>query len=366
MLQRYEADFRFNLVRVRENSEQIALLQGEAAENDRLRHRFSFVIANWWQIMLRLKRLTLLTASYRQFSAVFPYIVVSPAYFAGKVQLGGLMQSASAFDSVREALSVFIDVYREIAEWRAVIARLDGFDAAIAQAQASAAASAIAVTASADRQAIAIDDLLIRLPNGKPLVAADTIMIMPGDSMLVSGPAGAGKSTLFRAIAGIWPFGSGRIIVPAGARVLMLPQQPYFPVATLAAAVTYPAAAGTFSNERIAEVLIAVGLPDLVGRLDEEAHWNRTLSPGEQQRLAIARAIFQQPDVLFLDEATASLDEEAEASLYRLLKVRLRGATIISIGHRTALAAFHRRRLTLIADGDRRRLREDAVAPAST
>ena len=362
--QRYEADFRFNLVRVRENSEQIALLQGEAAENERLRQRFAFVIANWWQIMLRLKRLTFLTAGYRQFSAVFPYIVVGPAYFAGKVQLGGLMQTVTAFDNVREALSIFIDVYREIAEWRAVIARLDGFDAAIVQAQAAAAASAIAVIPSADSEAIEIRDLLVRLPNGKPLVAADAVAIKRGDSLLVNGPSGAGKSTLFRVIANIWPFGSGQIVVPAGARVLMLPQQPYFLVATLATAVTYPAASGTFTNARIAEVIAAVGLPDLVARLDEEAHWNRILSLGEQQRLAIARAILQKPEFLFLDEATASLDEPAEDHLYRLLISQLPGTTIVSIAHRESLAAFHGRRLTLMPDGDHRRLREHAIAPA--
>ena len=360
--QRYEADFRFNLVRVRENSEQIALLRGEAAENDRLRHRFTFVIDNWWQIMLRLKRLTLLTASYRQVSVIFPYVVVSPAYFAGTMQLGGLMQTASAFDNVREALSIFIDVYREIAEWRAVIARLDGFDAAIAQAQAAAAASAIAVTPHGDRNAVEIRDLTLQLPNGKPLVAAEDMAIGPGDSVLVSGPSGAGKSTLLRAVAGIWPFGHGTITVPAGARLLILPQQPYFPIATLAAAVTYPAPAGTFGHEQIADVLVAIGLPELVARLNEEAHWNRILSLGEQQRLAIARAILQKPDVLFLDEATASLDEPAEATLYEFLKTRLEGAVIVSIGHRSALAAFHRRRLILSGDSPPRRLRE-AAAP---
>ena len=249
--QRYEADFRFNLVRVRENSEQIALLQGEADENARLEHRFSFIITNWWAIMLRLKRLTLLTASYRQFSAIFPFIIVSPAYFAGRVQLGGLMQTASAFDSVREALSIFIDVYRELAEWRAVIARLDGFDAAIAQAQAAATTPpAVEVKPRDDRDAIDIDDLLVRLPNGKPLIAADDIAIRPGDSVLVTGPSGAGKSTLLRAIAGVWPFGSGTVLVPAGANVVMLPQRPYFPVATLAEAVTYPAEASAFERER--------------------------------------------------------------------------------------------------------------------
>ncbi len=360
--QRYEADFRFNLVRVRENSEQVALLKGETAEQERLFDRFGKVIGNWWLIMRRLKKLTFLTASYSQASVVFPFIVVSPAYFAGRIQLGGLMQTASAFASVQEALSIIITVYRELAEWRAVIDRLDGFDAAIAQAQATATRQpAIQIAERDSEPEIAIDDLLVRLPNGTPLVAADKIVIPPDDRMLVSGPSGSGKSSLFRAIAGIWPFGAGRVTVPRAARVMMLPQRPYFPVATLAVAVTYPAEAGHFNRDQLIEAITAVGLPDLARRLDEEAHWNRMLSIGEQQRLAIARALLQAPDYLFLDEATASLDEPAEAALYRLLQERLPGTTIVSIGHRATLAAFHRRRLTLTRDGDRSRVRESAI-----
>jgi putative ATP-binding cassette transporter len=362
--QRYEADFRFNLVRVRENSEQIALMRGEPEENARLMHRFSFVITNWWAIMLRIKKLTLLTASYRQDSVVFPYIIVSPAYFAGRMQLGGLVQTASAFESVREALSVFIDVYRELAEWRAVIARLDGFDAAIAQARSVAATGpTIAIAADDAERSIEIDDLLVRLPDGAPLVAVDSIVLRPGDSVLVSGPSGVGKSTLFRAIAGLWPFGSGAVRVPQGASVVMLPQRPYFPIATLAAAVTYPAEPKSFDRSRIEEILSAVGLPALVERLEEEAHWNRILSLGEQQRLGIARVILQKPDFLFIDEATASLDEPAEAALYELIRARLKGATVVSIGHRSTLKAFHQRRFTLGNDITPRRLQEQQLEP---
>jgi len=367
MQQRYEADFRFNLVRARENSEQIALLKGEAAEDTRLQHRFSFVINNWRAIMSRTKRLTLLTASYGQLSTVFPMILVSPAYFAGKIQLGALMQTASAFNSVQQALSIFIDVYRDLAEWLAVVERLDGFDAAIAQAQAGAvAAPAVKLLTRGEGKSIAIADLILRLPNGQPLVAAEDLDIEPGgDSVLVTGPSGTGKSTFFRTVAGIWPFGSGAIAVPAGARVMVMPQQPYFPIATLAAAVSYPDAPGTFDAAQLAEAVTAAGLPQLVERLDQEAHWNRVLSQGEQQRLGMARALLQKPDFLFLDESTASLDEAAEATLYKLLKTRLAATTLVSIGHRAALAGFHDRHLAVVPETDGSRLREQPMVAAA-
>jgi len=364
--QRYEADFRFNLVRVRENSEQIALLNGERAETDRLLDRFSRVVANWFLIMRRQKQLTFFTAGYTQASIIFPYIVVSPAYFAGRIQLGGLMQTASAFNSVQQALSFFITVYRQLAEWRAVIERLDGFDRSIAAAQKAARSPpAVEVIRAKDKSAIEIKNLALRLPNGVPLVAGGNVAISARDAVLLTGPSGSGKSTLFRAIGGIWPYGSGRIVVPKDARVTILPQRPYFPVGTLANAITYPAAPGTFSNEALVELLAAVGLPALAARLSEEAHWNRMLSLGEQQRLGIARAILQAPDFLFLDEATASLDEPSESALYRLLAERLKTATIVSIGHRATLGAFHRRRITLARDGDLYRLGEIKLEPAA-
>jgi vitamin B12/bleomycin/antimicrobial peptide transport system ATP-binding/permease protein len=365
--QRFEADFRFNLVRVRENSEQIALLDGERAENQKLLERFGSLVANWMLIMRRTKLLTFFTSGFNQVSTVFPFVVASPAYFAGTLQLGGLMQTASAFNSVQGALSFFVSstVYRQLAEWRAVIDRLAGFQRAVEAGRAVAVTPPVIAIAPAEGQAaIALEELAVRLPNGLPLVAADDIAVKAGERVLLSGPSGSGKSTLFRAIAGIWPFGSGRVRVPRGARLMMLPQRPYFPVATLAAAVTYPGEAGTISAARLAEALRAVGLPALVERLDEEAHWNRMLSLGEQQRLAIARAILQAPDFLFLDEATASLDEPAEAALYHLLQERLPGTTIVSIGHRSTLADFHRRRLALERDGERYRVREAALQPA--
>ncbi len=363
--QRFEADFRFNLVRVRENSEQIALLRGESDEREQLLNRFGRVVGNFLQIMQRTKKLTFLTASYTQVATIFPFIVISPAYFAGTIQLGGLMQTASAFTSVQTALSFFIDAYRQLAEWRAVIARLDGFDIAVESGQAAAIAKpGIEVVPHTGKDAIRIDDLVVRLPQGGTLVAADDLVIAAGERVLVTGSSGAGKSTLFRAIAGTWPFGAGTIHVPKGAKVMTLPQRPYFSIGTLAAAVTYPAEPGTFSAEVLAEVITAVGLPALAGRLTEEAHWNRMLSLGEQQRLGIARAILQAPDYLFLDEATASLDESAEAAIYRLLDERLQHTTIVSIGHRSTLSAFHRRGIALVRDGDFHRMREAGLAPA--
>jgi putative ATP-binding cassette transporter len=361
--QRYEADFRFDLVRTRENSEQIALLRGETAERVRLMDRFSAVVANWLRIMKRTKQLTFLTASYGQASVIFPIVVVSPAYFAGKIQLGALTQTASAFNSVQGALSFFINVYRAFAEWRAVIARLSGFEQAVVAAQAAGAAPTI-IRTPGTTAGVGLDGLEITLPNGQPQVAANGIVIAPKDRVLVNGPSGSGKSMLFRAVAGIWPFGKGKVALPDGTRGMTLPQRPYLPIGTLAAAVTYPSIAAEFDRARIADILTAVGLPKLAERLDEEAHWSTMLSLGEQQRIGIARALLHVPDVLLLDEATASLDEPAEAALYRLLHERLPNATIVSIGHRSTLAAFHTRRLNLERDGDRYVVKEAALAPS--
>jgi putative ATP-binding cassette transporter len=213
--------------------------------------------------------------------------------------------------------------------------------------------------------ALTIDHLKVRLPRGKLIVGVENLALRAGEHVLVTGPSGAGKSTLFRALGGIWPFGSGRVTVPKDAKVMLLPQRPYFPVGTLAAAVSFPAKAGALDNARIAEALVAVGLPDLVGRLGEEAHWNRMLSLGEQQRLGIAHVLLQPPDYLLLDEATASLDEAAEAALYRLLQERLKGATIISIGHRSTLGAFHGRRIALMAADEFHQAREVTLVPAA-
>jgi vitamin B12/bleomycin/antimicrobial peptide transport system ATP-binding/permease protein len=352
--QRFEADFRFNLVRVRENSEQIALLHGEGAERERLSERFGRVVHNWYEIMSRTKRLTAFTQSYAQAAVIFPMILVAPAYFASKILLGAVIQTAEAFGSVQQALSFFVSTYRELAEWRAVVARLDGFEMSIASASTLAtAADSIGVVASDGGDEIDLQKLLVRLPNGTPLISADGFRIRANESTLVTGPSGAGKSTLFRAIAGIWPFGSGSIAIPAKAKLMMLPQRPYFPVGALKAAIVYPAEASAFSSEDVRDVLVAAGLPQLAPQLDQEAHWNRMLSLGEQQRLGLARALLHAPQYLFLDEATASLDEASEARLYRLIEQKLPATTVISIGHRSTLLAFHRRHVKLTSDGDR-------------
>jgi putative ATP-binding cassette transporter len=357
--QQYEADFRFNLVRVRENSEQIALLHGEQAERERLMVRFGRVVENWLAIMNRTKKITAFTASYNQASVIFPYILVAPAYFAEKIQLGGMMQTASAFSNVQGALSFFITIYRSLAEWQAVVNRLDGFEAGITSARELATrADRIHVTEAGDG-AIDLKGLALRLPNGTPLVNASGLSLRKGERTLLTGPSGSGKSTLFRAIAGIWPFGTGSISIPAGATMMMLPQRPYFPTGTLRAAVEYPAKEGAFTTGQISQTLELVGLPKLASQLDEHGHWNRTLSLGEQQRLGLTRALLHTPQYLFLDEATASLDEPSEAALYQLLEKKLPATTIVSIGHRSTLDAFHQRNVSMVRDGERFALRDE-------
>jgi putative ATP-binding cassette transporter len=365
--ERREADFRFNLVRVRENGEQIALLRGEPAERERLSARYGAIITNWYAIMSRTKRLVFFTGSYDQAAVIVPHILIAPAYFAKTVPLGGMMQTAEAFGSVQASLSFFVSAYRTLAEWRAVVARLDGFETSIESAEAMAGeARAIDIASSNGRDGIDLAQLLVNLPTGTPLVSAEDFSFKSDAHTLVTGPSGAGKSTLFRAIAGIWPFGRGSIAIPANATLMMLPQRPYFPVGSLRAAITYPGPADTFAADEVRDILSAVGLGRLEPQLDEEAHWNQILSLGEQQRLAIARALLHRPQYLFLDEATASLDEPSEARLYRLLAESLPDTTIISIGHRSTLQAFHQRNVTLAREGDhfalRPRTTENAAA----
>jgi len=344
--QQVEADFRFGLVRFRENAEGVALYGGEGDERRRFGRQFAEVVSNWWNIMKAQKRLMWFTTSYGQAAVVFPFIMAAPRFFKGEIQLGGLMQTASAFGRVQDALSFLVDSYTDIAEWRAVVERLAGFRLATERAHADAAASAGIGHVAGAPQRLAIDRLSLALPDGRRLLDDAQAAFRQGESVLVSGPSGTGKSTLFRALAGIWPFGEGRIELPAGARTLFLPQKPYLPIATLREAVLYPGGpAEGVGDAAIRGALEAVGLASFSGRLDEERHWAQELSGGEQQRVAFARALLQRPDWLFLDEATSNLDEASEAQLYALLRERLPDATVVSIGHRGTLAAFHARRL---------------------
>ncbi len=340
--QRVEADFRFSLARVRENVEGIALYNGEAQEREAANGLFALVIANFRQIMDRTKLLNALVAGYDQISSIFPIVVAAPRYFAGSIQLGALMQTTSSFARVENAMSWFVHFYSDLASWRATVERLTGFRQAIETARGSTAGPRT-VEAGDD---FVLDDLALDLPDGRHLLALDGVTLRPGENTVITGPSGLGKSTLFRALAGIWPFGGGKVRRPTG-KILFLPQRPYIPLGTLRAAVAYPDAPHGDASET--EALRAVGLGHLEPLLDTVAPWSQRLSGGEQQRLAIARALLVRPDWLFLDEATASLDPQAEGELYALLRARLPGTTLVSIAHRESVAALHDRTLPLTA-----------------
>jgi putative ATP-binding cassette transporter len=342
--QRYEADYRYSLVRLRENSEGVALYRGETLELASFRERFNLVIQNWWGIMNKRKQLNWFTSFYTQFSIIFPYVVAAPRYFSGAVGMGFIFQTSSAFRNVQGSLSWFIDVYPQFATWKATVDRLTTFNASLERARAEGA-QVEGEREETPAQALGIEGLELALPQGKPLLAATSLTLKPGEDVLITGPSGAGKSTLFRALAGIWPYWKGRVRVPQGAKLLFLPQKPYLPIGTLKRAVTYPAATESFSDRDIADALQAVGLAQLASDLERSENWAQVLSGGEQQRLAFARAVLNKPDWLFLDEATASLPEEAQDALYRLLEERLPKTTLVSIGHRASLQGHHQRSL---------------------
>ncbi len=360
--QRYEADFRFSLVRFRENTEGVALYRGERDELLSFRERFARVVANWRDIMSLQKRLTGFTVGFGQLAIIFPFVVAGPRFFRGEIALGGLMQTAQAFAQVQTALSLVVDyqLYPQIAEWRAVVSRLVGFEAAMVRSRPVPGVEHI--VRKAGDAGIALDGVDLSLPDGQVLLKGAVARIGSGERVLLTGPSGAGKSTLFRAIAGIWPFGRGEVTAPPDARVLFLPQKPYLPIGTLREVVSYPMQAAGVTDEALREALEAVGLPKLVARLNETTHWAMQLSPGEQQRIAFARALIQEPDWLFLDEATSAVDEPTEQRLYALVKERLAGTTVISIGHRPTLGAFHTRRLVVRPNDDQAATLEEAQA----
>ncbi len=343
--QRVEADFRYALVRLRENMEGIALYGGEAEERSNLRQRFQAVIANWWGIMIRTKRLNALTAGYGQLAGIFPFVVAAPRYFAGEIELGGLTQTADAFGNVQSSLSWFVNVYGSIAQWSAVVERLGTFHRAIVAARAMAGTGIESVPAPAGA-GLKVSGLDLALPDGQRILEGAGFDVRAGESTIITGRSGSGKSTLFRALAGIWPFARGRVERPAGT-AMFLPQRPYIPLGTLRHVVTYPAAPEHVPQEDVEQALSDMGLAYLIPLLDRDENWPQRLSGGEQQRIALARALLARPDWLFLDEATANLDPAAEQDVYAAMKKRLPGTSIVSIAHRPNLAAFHERKLVL-------------------
>ena len=345
--QRYEADFRFSLVRFRENTEGVALYRGEADEFRGFRARFDAVAGNWWDIMRRQKRLTSFTSGYGQAAWIVPTVVAAPRYFRGELGLGGLMQTTGAFAQVQDSLSFFVQSYKEVADWRAVVQRLAGFERALERVRREAARSGGVRRAEGGGPNLSVEGVDLYRPDGQPLIVNVNLSIMRGDTVLLGGASGSGKSTLVRAIAGIWPFGRGEIRSARGARVLFLPQRPYLPIGTLREVVSYPMPTGGVDDATLREALEVVGLAKLTDRLDDASYWALQLSPGEQQRIAVARALIHRPDWLFLDEATAAVDEATEARLYGLLRERLAGTTLFSVGHRATLRPFHARLLVV-------------------
>lgn len=351
--QRFEADLRFSMVRVRENAESIALYNGEPNERQRLSTRFGKVWHNFWDIMKVSKRLTFFTAGYSQIAIIFPFIVAAPRYFTGKIELGELMQINSAFGNVQDNFSWFINAYSELATWRATSDRLLSFQ----QAMSDNEQRTPAIDVRPEGERLVIKDLGVDLADGRHLLTDADMTVEPGERVMLSGRSGSGKSTLLRAMGHLWPAGHGSIRLPA-TRYLFLPQKPYLPIGTLKAVLSYPQDDSVYPAERYAQVLETCRLPHLVNRLDEANHWQRMLSPGEQQRLAFARALLFAPRWLYMDEATSAMDEEDEATLYQALIDELPGLSIVSVGHRSSLKRFHGRHVRI--DGGR--LQEQPVS----
>ena len=367
--QRYEADFRFNMMRVRENSESIAFYRGEQPESVGFAERFAKVIKNYWQLMRRTKILNFYVNGYGQLAIIVPLVMAAPQYFAGAMTLGGLMQTSSAFGRVQDALSYFVSVYDTIAQLAAVIHRLSGFTAhmegasdiksEVVREQAAddalvvreqAADDALVVREQAADDALVVRDFDVKLPDGRVLLSDCNLTIKEGERLLITGASGCGKSTLLRTLAGIWPYGSGEIEIPEKSRILFLPQRPYLPLGSLRRALYYPLSASG-PEENLKDVLRKVGLGDFIPRLDDIDDWSRILSLGEQQRLAFARVLLVKPDWVFLDEATSALDEPREQEMYELMRRELPHTGIISVGHRSTLFRQHEEELHLAGDG---------------
>jgi putative ATP-binding cassette transporter len=334
--QRYEANFRHHMVRVREYSESIALDHGEAVERNQLDGRFTTVLANYLNLIRANKKLIWFQSFFGQAALIFPFLVAAPRFFSGAIQLGQLIQISQAFGKVQDSLSWFVDNYDNLASWRATTDRLTSFEDSMAAQEKDNTRLATSETPS-----LSTGDLQLALPTGAVLLAGLELHAGAGDFILLKGPSGSGKSTLFRALAGIWPFASGRIARPANA--MFIPQRPYFPNGSLRDALAYPEPAANYSDDTLKQALHDALLPGLASRLDEEDAWAQKLSGGEQQRLSIARVLLKKPQWIFADEATSALDEAAEKTLYEklLAHVKAMHGSIVSIAHRPTVAAFH-------------------------
>ena len=346
--QKYEADFRFSMMRVRENAESIAFYRGENAELEGFTARFKNVIENFRRLMTKTKHLNFYVNSYGQLAVIVPLILAAPRYFSKEMQLGGLMQTISAFGRVQDALSFFVDSYGTIANLAAIINRLAGFTEHVAEVQK--------IKSSVEKSTapeLTISDLNISLPTGRELLKKLSLRLENSKSLLVTGASGCGKSTLLRTLAGIWAFAQGKISVPQNSKIMFLPQKPYLPLGTLRRALVYPLAEKDAPpNEKLVEILKIVDLSHLTEKLDAVEDWSRILSGGEQQRLAFARVLLTAPDFIFLDEATSALDEPRELEMYQLLKEKLPAVTIVSVGHRSTLYQVHDSELKLDGAGN--------------
>lgn len=362
--QRREADFRFGLMHLRENSEQIALLRGEDAERDILRNRFSDIVTNWHEIMRRQKFLTFFTAGYNQIAVVLPFLIMAPHYFAGAIMLGVMTQTAGAFGQVQSSMSFVVNSYTDLAEWIAVVDRLSGFSDQMQLTSSASEASSVSVGTTDNNGVLSLAGISLTTPGGKKLLNSVNLNIERGESLLLMAPSGAGKTTLLRTILGYWHHATGEILIRSGARLLALPQKPYFPLGSLRSVLNYPATAEQSSNEEIPEVLRLAGLEHLEPSLDVVDRWNNILSVGEQQRVALARAMLLRPDILFLDEATSALDEAAEARVLTAIQNRLPDTAIVSIGHRSSLLPLHDR-VVQVGAGDQDEIGQIAAPPQS-